>query len=252
MSRPRHLLAGPCDPAGTRRSRRLLAALSVTVACAGCGASSAAAPATPTGSAVLSGGSTRTPPSTTPPSLTPPSLTPPTAVPAPQSTAGLLGSRPATLDALRAELALRPVSVQVPGVSGPAPVEAHTTDPVSGGFDLPKGAAVVAWWASGSAPGGQGSVVLAGHVSYDGQTGPFTRLSTVPVGSEVVVTSADGSAHRYSVQTVRSAPKTALDRGELFRTDGPPALVLVTCGGAYDASTHTFASNVVVTATPAA
>lgn len=142
------------------------------------------------------------------------------------------------------------MSVQVPGVSTAAPVEAHTTDPVSGGFDLPKGAAVVAWWASGAAPGSQGSVVLAGHVSYDGQTGPFTRLSTVPAGSEVVVTSADGSVHRYTVQSVRSAPKTALDRGELFRTDGPPALVLVTCGGAYDRATHSFESNVVVTAKP--
>jgi sortase (surface protein transpeptidase) len=173
------------------------------------------------------------------------------AAPTPQSTAGLLGSRSATLDALRAELALRPVSVQVPGVSAAAPVEAHTTDPVSGGFDLPKGAAVVAWWASGSAPGGPGSVVLAGHVSYDGQTGPFTRLDSVPAGSEVVVTSADGSTHRYLVQSVRSAPKTALDRAELFRTDGPPALVLVTCGGAYDRATHSFASNIVLTATPA-
>ena len=211
------------------RSRHVLVGLVLTVACAGCGASSAAAPDVPDAPSAI-----------------------PTAAATPRSTAGLLGSRPATLDALRAELALRPVSVQVPGVNGAAPVEAHTTDPVSGGFDLPKGAAVIAWWASGSAPGGQGSVVLAVHVSYDGQTGPFTRLSTVPPGSTVVVSSADSSSHRYTVRSVRSAPKTALDRGELFRTDGPPALVLVTCGGAYDRATHSFASNIVVTATPAA
>jgi hypothetical protein len=213
----------------SRLRGRALLGLGALALAAGCGASS---------TAVAPRAATGTP-------------TPVTAAPTPQSTADLLGSRSATLDALRAELALRPVAVQVPGVNGPAPVEAHTTDPVSGGFDLPAGAKVVAWWASGSAPGGAGSVVLAGHVSYDGQTGPFTRLSTVPAGSEVVVTSADGSTHRYTVQSVRSAPKTALDRADLFRTDGPPALVLVTCGGEYDRATHSFASNIVVTATPA-
>jgi len=171
--------------------------------------------------------------------------------PSPTAAGGLLGSRPATLDALRAEQGRRPVSVQVPGVATPAPVEARTTDPVSGGLDLPDGARKVAWWASGATPGtGEGSVVLAAHVSYDGQTGPFTRLSAVAPGAELVVTSADGSTHRYAVRSTRNAPKTALDRAELFRVTGPAALVLVTCGGPYDRATHSFAENVVVTATP--
>lgn len=170
---------------------------------------------------------------------------------APSGAPDLLGSAPATLDALRAAEAQRPVSVLVPGVAQAAPVQARTTDPVSGGFDLPHGASDVAWWASGAVPGtGVGSVVLAAHVSYDGETGPFTRLSTLAPGSQVVVVSADGSRHVYAVQTSRSAPKTSLDRAELFRTTGPPALVMVTCGGAYDRSTHTFAENIVVTAVP--
>ena len=216
MTPPRQLLAGP-----------LLA-----LALAGCGAtSSAAAPSAP---AATSG-------STPPPAAAGPAST----------TASPLGSQPATLDALRAAQARRPVSVLVPGVATAAPVEARTTNPVSGGLDLPDGPAKVAWWASGSAPGdGTGSVVLAAHVSYNGQTGPFTRLASVPPGTEVIVTSADGTARRYAVQSIRNAPKTALDRGELFRTTGKPALVLVTCGGAYDRTTHSFADNVVVTATP--
>lgn len=209
--------------------RRVLAGLLLVVTCTGC----ASARATPQVAA---------------PVLT----TAPSPTTSPPSAEGLLGSQPATLDVLRASQALRPVSVLVPGVARPAPVEARTTDPVSGGLDLPEGAAKVAWWASGAAPGaGAGSVVLAAHVSYDGQTGPFTRLSKVAPGSPVVVTSADGSTHRYTVQTTRSAAKTALDRGELFRTTGPATLVLVTCGGAYNRSTHSFAENIVVTATPA-
>jgi hypothetical protein len=173
------------------------------------------------------------------------------ATPSPTDDSDLLDSAPATLDALRASEARRPVAVLVPGVAQPAMVEARTTDPVGGGLDLPDSAAAVAWWASGAAPGtAAGSVVLAAHVSFDGQTGPFTRLAQVDPGTRVVVTSADGSAHTYAVQSTRSAPKTALDRAELFRTTGPPALVLVTCGGAYDRRTHSFADNVVVTAVP--
>ena len=139
--------------------------------------------------------------------------------------------------------------MQVPGVNGAAPVEAHTTDPVSGGLDLPEGASVVAWWGSGAAPGGAGSVVLAGHVSYKGRPARSPGCP-VPVGREVVVASADGGTHRYAVGVrrgqVRAGPRGAVQH------DGTPALVLVTCGGAYDPATHSFEANIVVTATPTA
>lgn len=175
----------------------------------------------------------------------------PTPSPSPGATS-LLGSRPATLDALRSEQQRRPVRVRVPGVRRPAPVEARTTDPVGGGLDLPQDAATVAWWGSGSSPGdGAGSVVLAAHVTYAGARGPFTELAGVERGAVVVVTSADGTDHRYVVEGVRAADKDALDREELFRTTGPPSLALVTCGGAYDPVTRSYASNVVVTARPA-
>lgn len=184
----------------------------------------------------------------------PPPAASPSARPSPHPSddpATLLDSQPATLDALRATQARRPVQVLVPGVASPAPVEQRTTDPTSGELDLPDRPDVVAWWSSGAAPGdGAGSVVLAAHVSYRGQTGPFTRLARVAPGTRVVVTSADGTPHTYAVTSTRNAPKTALDRGELFRTTGPAALVLLTCGGPYDRATHSFEENVVVSASP--
>ena len=207
--------------------RRTLAGLLLLTLATGCGGTApAAAPAPPPSTTATSG-------------------------PSPSPT-GLLGSRPATLDALRAEQERRPVRVRVPGVRTPAPVQARTTDPVDGGLDLPDDAATVAWWGSGVSPGdGAGSVVLAAHVTYDGQTGPFTDLARVQRGAEVVVTSADGTDHRYVVEGVRSADKDALDREALFRTTGPAQLALVTCGGEYDPETRSYASNVVLTARPA-
>lgn len=217
-------------------ARTAVAAL-LAAACAGCAGTSGAAQPAPD----------------------PPAAAPVAAAPAPDLPTSslsaqepLLDSRPATLDALRQEQARRPVAVLVPGSRRPAPVEVRTTDPVDGGLDLPDDAATVAWWGSGTAPGEpSGSAVLAGHVSYEGQTGPFTRLASVRPGAPVVVTSADGTRHRYRVESVRSAPKTALDREVLFRTSGRPALVLVTCGGRFDAATRSYESNVVVTAAPA-
>ena len=164
----------------------------------------------------------------------------------------LLGSRSATLDALRAQDRRRPVSVLVPGSSGPAAVQPRTTDPVSGGLDLPKNAAAVAWWASGTGPGDPaGTVVLAAHVVYQGQTGPFTHLDRLRRGAIIVVSSVDGMRFRYRVQAIRSAPKAELDRAALFTSSGPQTLALVTCGGKYDTATHSFADNLVVTALPA-
>lgn len=172
------------------------------------------------------------------------------AAPVAPTSAPLLGSRPATLAALRREQGHRPVSVLLPREDA-ASIEVRTTDPVSGGLDLPADATTVAWWGSGSAPGdGAGSVVLAAHVSYKGTTGPFTRLSALHRGETVTVTSADGHTHPYVVDSVRSAPKTALDREALFRTTGEPALALVTCGGTYDASTHSYDSNTIIIARP--
>ena len=215
---------------------RALAGLLLLATCAGCG---------PGQSARAQDGVGAAPP---PPAAAAPVPAP---TPSPGPTFGLLDSTSATLADLRTEQGRRPVQVAVPGGGRPAPVQARTTDPVSGGFDLPESAGEVAWWASGAAPGsGSGSVVLAAHVSYRGETGPFTRLAQVAPGARVEVTSADGRTSAYAVVSVRNAPKASLDRIELFRSTGPAALVLVTCGGAYDPETHSYAENVVVTAQP--
>ena len=164
---------------------------------------------------------------------------------------GLLSSQSATLDALRAQDQRRPVSVLLPGVGGRAPIQPRTTDPVSGGLDLPKDAAHVAWWASGTSPGDPaGTVVLAAHVVYNGQSGPFTHLDRLRRGARIDVRSANGVLRSYRVSGRRSAPKASLDRSALFSVTGPATLALVTCGGAYDPTTRSFADNLIVTADP--
>jgi len=50
--------------------------------------------------------------------------------------------------------------------------------------------------------------------------------------------------------SLQSLPKADLAAAQVFRRDGDHALVLVTCGGAFDRTTRTYAENVVVTAVP--
>lgn len=171
--------------------------------------------------------------------------------PGASTTPSELATAPAKLDDLRRSAQTRPVAVSVPGYPGSAPVLQRTTDPVGGGLDLPTDPHEVAWWSAGSQPGdGQGNVVLASHISYNGRYGPFTRLASLHRGQVVSLRTAGGQLRRYQIIAIRQFAKGVLDRQGLFRTDGPPRLLLVTCGGHYDPATHNYADNIVVTAAP--
>nr|WP_252727726.1 class F sortase [Curtobacterium sp. WW7] len=122
----------------------------------------------------------------------------------------------------------------------------------AGAMALPADPAVAGWYRFGATPtSASGSTVLAAHVDAVGYgVGPFARLATVAVGSTVTVTGADGRATDYTVATVDLLAKTGVPWSSVFDRDGPPRLVLVTCGGEFDTSTHHYRSNLVVTATP--
>jgi hypothetical protein len=119
-------------------------------------------------------------------------------------------------------------------------------------LDLPESARTVVWWAYGATPGsGAGTVLLAGHISWAGRVGVLSRVGSLHRGDRVVVTRQDGRSVSYSVVGRRNVPKMSLADLGLFRTTGSARLVLVTCGGKYDAARHSYEDNVVVQAVPA-
>ncbi|MFI2752953.1 class F sortase [Cellulomonas sp. P22] len=157
----------------------------------------------------------------------------------------------AALGATTAPAAAPPVRVQVPDVDIDMPVEAAGVAP-EGDMELPDGADVAAWYEFGPAPAtAEGSTLIAAHVdSLTTGIGPFARLHDVEPGAQVVVSTADGRTHEYRVQDVARVSKDAAPVGEWFDRGGPPRLVLVTCGGAFDREVRHYAENVVVTAVP--
>ena len=108
----------------------------------------------------------------------------------------------------------------------------------------------VGWYRFGSAPGEAGSVVLAAHVAFDGVDGAFRHLGDLAPGDAVVVTLNDGTERVYRVDELAAYRKQALPEA-VWARDGPERLVLITCGGRFDADRRSYDDNVVAWASPA-
>ena len=123
-----------------------------------------------------------------------------------------------------------------------------------GAMELPQDPSLAAWYRFGPSPASAaGATVIAAHVDslvYD--IGPFAQLATATVGTEIVVTTADGQERRYAVESVQTVTKQDVPWGSIFDRSGPNRLTLVTCGGEFDYDAKTYLSNVIVSATPMA
>lgn len=149
-----------------------------------------------------------------------------------------------------------------PASSGAPPVELRIAgrppvplDPVGssadGNVDIPADPARAGWWAAGAAPADPaGTTVLVGHLdSATGGLGAFAALLHVSAGQRLEVVDSAGVTREFRVSARDQRPKASLPSG-LFTTTGPRRLVLVTCGGAFDAVHQRYADNVIVTAVP--
>lgn len=178
-----------------------------------------------------------------------PTPTPTSTFVTPPPNSGSLGTRSAALQPVRA--AVPPVRVQVP--AGGIDV---TVEPVGvladGQMELPANPRVAGWYRYGPDPESDaGGTVIAAHVdSLKYGLGPFAKLTSLSAGTKVQVTTADGVAHSYSIQTIQKILKAQLPVAQLFDRTGSPRLVLITCGGQFDYMTLHYSDNIFVTAVP--
>lgn len=108
------------------------------------------------------------------------------------------------------------------------------------------------WYEPGAEPGADvGSAVLVGHVDDRTQgLGAFAVLRELSAGDEVTVRTASGEELVYDVLSLEQFAKQEVPMDRLFTRSGPHRLVLISCAGAFDRSTGSYADNVVVTAVP--
>jgi hypothetical protein len=143
-----------------------------------------------------------------------------------------------------------PVRLQLPGLGVDTVVDPMGVAP-DGQMALPEDVDRVGWYRFGPVPGAEGSAVIAGHVD-DAEQGPgaLFPLREAEVGSEVVVTDADGTTTRWRVVSREVITKQVLPLEQLFTRTGPPRLTLVTCGGPFYPELRSYRDNVVVVAEP--
>ncbi|WP_329019451.1 class F sortase [Streptomyces sp. NBC_00690] len=145
----------------------------------------------------------------------------------------------------------RPQRVEIPSIGVAAPIVPRGLD-AAGAIDPPPyaSAQTVGWYGAGTRPGAPGASLLVGHV--DTRTAPavFYGLSAARPGQKVRVTRADGSVAEFTIDDVQVFGRDRFDDRKAYgqRRDGRAELRLITCGGAFDRATDSYAANVVVSA----
>ncbi len=143
------------------------------------------------------------------------------------------------------------------GIDVPQLAVRASTVPVSvtadGALVVPDDVHTVGWWVGGALPGSAtGTVVLDGHVdSAVSGPGALFDLRDLHVGATVVVT-GDPRDVSYRITGLREYDKGDLPAASLFAQTGSARLVLITCGGPFDAATRHYRDNVVAFGVPIA
>jgi hypothetical protein len=170
------------------------------------------------------------------------------AAPLPDSTVTVVGSVPAP-----ATTHSTPSTVTVPSINQhDVPVVAATVD--GDHISPPRDVHMAGIWTGGASLDAiAGTTTLVGHVNYVRQgDGAFHDLSFVQVGSPITTVDATSSATAWIVTAVTATPQAAgVDPAAVAGPAGPRRLVLVTCGGQYDRTLHSYSNNVYVWANPA-
>lgn len=144
----------------------------------------------------------------------------------------------------------RPVSLGIPliGVSTRLITLGLTAH---GSVQVPTATSVAGWYTGSPRPGAPGSAIILGHIdSYRGP-GVFFRLAALHPGTQIYVRRSDGTTVMFRVNQVQTYLKNHFPTQAVYGATPDAELRLITCGGAFDAATGHYLSNIVVYATKA-
>jgi hypothetical protein len=143
-----------------------------------------------------------------------------------------------------------PVRLLIPAIGVSAPV-LPTGVQADRSLAIPPDPSDVGWWAAGGFPGEPtGAVILVGHInSAVYGPGALLRLQDARPGM-VITVMASGQAYRYRVVALRAYAKATLPVTAVFGQQVAARLVVVSCGGPFDASTGHYLDNIVAYAVP--
>lgn len=141
-----------------------------------------------------------------------------------------------------------PTTVSIPAIAVSSGLLSLSLD-ATGALEAPNVYDSAGWYAAGVVPGAIGPAIIAGHI--DSITAPaiFARLDELAKGDAVVVTLSDGTVEKFTVQKSMESPKAAFPTSAVYGNVPTPQLRLITCGGAFNATTGHYVDNLIVYAT---
>jgi LPXTG-site transpeptidase (sortase) family protein len=141
---------------------------------------------------------------------------------------------------------LSPARLIVSSVGINAVVE-HVGKKADGSMATPSSFTTVAWYELGAAPGAPGNTVIDGHVNNAlTKAGVFEHLNDLKLGDVIVVTDAQGRQLRYAVRDIEDYASDSAPQSQIFATEGPSQLVLITCAGDWDPKAHSYDHRLVI------
>jgi hypothetical protein len=132
---------------------------------------------------------------------------------------------------IRARSSLVPLGLNTEGTVQVPPVEQPTQ---------------AGWYRFGPTPGQRGAAVILGHVDGNKRPGIFYRLRELRPGDEVFVTRLDGINARFVVERREQPRKDHFPTNSVYGDTDRAELRLITCGGPFDRSTHSYRDNIIV------
>jgi sortase (surface protein transpeptidase) len=119
----------------------------------------------------------------------------------------------------------------------------------SGALQVPSSTSVAGWYTGSPRPGAVGSAIIVGHIDSLSGPGVFFRLPELRAGDKIFVRRSDGTLVAFGVTSVQTYLKDRFPTQAVYGPTPDAELRLITCGGAFDAATGHYLSNIVVYAT---
>jgi sortase (surface protein transpeptidase) len=117
-----------------------------------------------------------------------------------------------------------------------------------GSMQAPTDPDTVGWYDLGPGVGGPGNALLDGHVDWGGRLRVFGFLKELAPGDQIQLTDADGNVYTYRVQWTQLFEADTAPLDQIFEEGTDQEVTLITCGGDFDPSIHTYLSRWVVRA----
>jgi sortase (surface protein transpeptidase) len=115
-----------------------------------------------------------------------------------------------------------------------------------GTLQVPPDGTRAGWFTGAPSPGERGPAVMTGHVDWAGHEGVFYDLRHLRVGARIMVARQDGSTAVFGVTGTQQVGKGTFPTRAVYDDVDHPALRLITCGGSFDNTAHSYRDNIVV------